>query len=410
VRIAVVTIGTRGDVQPFLALARGLQARGHDVWVCSADKYEADARAHGLRFAVSGKWRDDRHEALMRAVLAEPNPVRHLGIIFEHAREDIISVLPAVVEATQPADVIVSHVVALSGYVAAERHRKPLITGHLFDGTIPSRTLSPFGRDLGPLNRAAWALAGLIIRRTTDKILNEALRAGGLKEQRDLLLSSTHSRLLNLVAVSGEVCSLSPYGDRPYEVTGPWLLDGAAEAPAAALAEFVAAGPPPVVLTFGSMMGFDAASWTRQIVDGLQGRRAVLQAGWARLGEGELPANVFVSGPAPHDWLLPRAACVVHHGGAGTTSAVMRAGVPSSVVWFLGDQPTWGQRIAKLGVGTRPISFRELDARWLDRTLTRLSEPSLRERAQALAVRLKAEDGVARAVAAIERVAPTASG
>jgi UDP:flavonoid glycosyltransferase YjiC (YdhE family) len=107
-----------------------------------------------------------------------------------------------------------------------------------------------------------------------------------------------------------------------------------------------------------------------------------------------------------HRWLFPRASAVIHHGGAGTTAAVMRAGVPSAVVWFLGDQPTWGKRIARLGVGTPPVRFSRFSASWLDRTLQQLtSDQQMRARAAELGARIRAEDGVGEAVAAIERLA-----
>ena len=400
-RIAVVCFGSLGDVLPYVALARRLMARGHDVWLCTADKYEREAQTRGVRFVSCARWSDEHQRELMKAVLAEPNPVRHLDIIYGRNREAIVSVIPAVLDATSGADLIVSHVISIAGYAAAQRHKTPLVTGHLFDGAIPSRRRSPLG-NLGPLNRPVWAMVGRTIRRASDPALNAALAAAGLPPERDLFLSSSHSRLLNLVAVSPAVCTLAPIADRPYRLTGSWLLD---EEPPSdpALAAFVEAADPPVVIGFGSMMGIDAADWTRRIVDGLAGRRAVLQMGWADLGGVQLPANVYRAGAVSHAWLFPRASAVIHHGGSGTTAAAMRAGVPSSVVWFVGDQPTWGKRIASLGVGTAPVRFSRFSSGWLEETLTRLtSDERIRNRAAALGARLRTEDGAAAAAAAIE--------
>src|SRR5205085_11181552 len=125
---------------------------------------------------------------------------------------------------------------------------------------------------------------------------------------------------------------LSPLNDRPYQQTGFWFDDGETE-PDPALAAFVESGPPPVVIGFGSMRGIDAREWTRMVVEGVGQRRAALQMGWAHLGEVELPPDIFRAGAVSHQWLFPRASAVIHHGGAGTTAAAMRAGVPSSVVW-----------------------------------------------------------------------------
>jgi sterol 3beta-glucosyltransferase len=404
-RIAIVTTGTTGDVLPYIALGRRLLAAGHEVSLCSADKYAEEAKARGVPFVPCWPWNDDGHRELMEALLAEPDPVRHLDIIYGRARKDIVAAVPAVVDATSRAELIVSHVLAIGGFAAARRHGTPLVTGHLFDGIIPSAAMSPFGVNLGPLNRALWALVGRTVRQKTDPVFNEALASVGLPPERDVLFSASHSRLLNLVATSPTICRLSPLTDRPYQLTGSWFDDDDT-APDPALAAFIEAGPPPVVIGFGSMRGIDAREWTRQVVEGVGQRRAVLQMGWAHLGDVELPPNVFRAGAVPHQWLFPRAAAVIHHGGAGTTAAVMRAGVPSAVVSFLGDQPTWGKRIARLGVGTPPVRFSRFSSSWLDSTLQQLtSGPQMKARAAQLGARIRSEDGVGEAVAAIDRLA-----
>jgi sterol 3beta-glucosyltransferase len=350
-------------------------------------------------------WSDERQRERIEALLAETNPTRHLDIIYGRSRKDIVAAVPAVVDATSRAELIVSHSLAIGGYAAARRHGTPLVTGHLFDGIIPSAVRSPFGVNLGPLNRAAWAIVGRTVRQKTDPVFNEALASVGLPPERDILFSASHSRLLNLVATSPAICRLSPLGDRPYLLTGSWFDDDET-APDPALAAFVEAGAPPVVIGFGSMMGIDAREWTRRVVEGVGQRRAVLQMGWANLGNVELPPNIYRAGVVSHRWLFPRASGVIHHGGAGTTAAVMRAGVPSAVVWFLGDQPTWGKRIARPGIGPPAVRFSRFSASWLDRTLQQLtSDQQMRARAAELGARIRAEDGLGEAVAAIERLA-----
>ena len=404
-RIAIVTSGSTGDLLPYLALGRRLLAAGHEVWLCSADKYAEEAKARGVPFVSCWSWSDERNRDRMEALLAEPDRVRHLDIIYERSRKDIVASVPAIVDATSRAELIVSHSLAIGGYAASRRHGTPLVTGHLFDGVIPSAAMSPFGVNLGPLNRAAWAMVARTVSQKTDPVFNEALAAVELSPERDILFSASHSRLLNLVAISPAICRLSPLTDRPYQLTGSWFDDDET-GPDPALAEFVEAGPPPVVIGFGSMSGIDAREWTRRVVEGVGQRRAVLQMGWANLGDAELPPNIFRAGAVSHRWLFPRAAAVIHHGGAGTTAAVMRAGVPSAVVWFVGDQPTWGKRIARLGVGTPAVRFSGFSASWLDRTLQRLtSDPQMKARAAELGARIRAEDGLGVAVAAIERLA-----
>ena len=144
-------------------------------------------------------------------------------------------------------------------------------------------------------------------------------------------------------------------------VTGYWFLDPAEDwTPDAALTDFLAAGPPPVYVGFGSMSSRNPEATANLILDALArtGQRGIIHAGWGGLQRTDLPASVMMVDGVPFAWLFPRVAAVVHHGGAGTTSAGLRAGVPSVVVPFFGDQPFWAQRVADLGVGPAPIPRR----------------------------------------------------
>src|SRR5678815_4085551 len=145
------------------------------------------------------------------------------------------------------------------------------------------------------------------------------------------------------------------------------------------------------------MMGFDAKKTIEIILEAARGldRRVVVQSGWAGLAAGDVPKNVHVASFVPHDWLFSRAACVVHHGGAGTTAAAMRAGVPQTIVWHLGDQPVWGKRVAQLGVGLAPRSHHDLDAAWLRKTIERMtSDEAMKARAAELGAAIAKEDGL----------------
>jgi UDP:flavonoid glycosyltransferase YjiC (YdhE family) len=189
------------------------------------------------------------------------------------------------------------------------------------------------------------------------------------------------------------------------EVTGYWFLEcDPTWRPPAALESFLAAGPPPVCVGFGSMPSPDPAALTREVVRALEiaGQRGLLLSGWGALAGVELPDSIFALEAAPHDWLFPRVSAVVHHGGAGTTSAALRAGVPSMVVPFIADQWFWGGRVAALGAGPRLFSRRKLDAERFGAALRNLVEtPSYREQARRVADALATEDGIGRAVAAL---------
>ena len=134
------------------------------------------------------------------------------------------------------------------------------------------------------------------------------------------------------------------------------------------------------------------------------GQRAVLLSGWAGIGKIDLPARVFVLDSAPHDWLFPRMAVLVHHGGAGTTAAGFRAGLPAVLVPHLGDQPFWGERVEALGVGPKAIPRPDLTADRLAAAIEQaISDPDMKQRSIQLARKIRAENGVETAVGLIEK-------
>lgn len=155
------------------------------------------------------------------------------------------------------------------------------------------------------------------------------------------------------------------------------------------------------------MAGRDAARKARAAIDALRksGRRGVIATGWDGLSVADLPPTIFKIEAAPHDWLFERVAAVVHHGGAGTTAAGLRAGRPTVICPFFGDQPFWGRRVAELGVGAEPIPQKKLNAGNLATAITQVtSDAQIRQRAAALGEKIRAEDGVGRAIAFIEKV------
>jgi sterol 3beta-glucosyltransferase len=200
------------------------------------------------------------------------------------------------------------------------------------------------------------------------------------------------------------------------EVTGAWFLDPPGGDPSwsapPGLIAFLGKGAPPVYIGFGSMAGVDPESTTRVVMDAVAraGVRAVLARGWGGIDRtAPMAAQVHLVDEVPHAWLFPRMAAVVHHGGAGTTAAGLRAGRPTLVCPFGLDQPFWGRRVQALGVGPVPLPQRRLDAGTLAQALADLvGNPRYRERAAAVADAIAREGGVAAAVAAIERIASQA--
>jgi UDP:flavonoid glycosyltransferase YjiC (YdhE family) len=216
-----------------------------------------------------------------------------------------------------------------------------------------------------------------------------------------------------LYAYSPHVIPKPPDWGPEIQVTGYWFLEDAEGLhergwePSPALQAFLNAGSEPVFIGFGSMTSRDPAQMAELILEALTeiGQRAVLLSGWGGMQGVDLPETVHQVDSIPFSWLFPRVAAVVHHGGAGTTAAGLRAGVPSLVVPFFGDQPYWGARIADLGVGPKPIPRKTLTADRLAAAIQQaIGDEDMRVRAAEIGTRIRVEDGVGRAVALIQEI------
>jgi UDP:flavonoid glycosyltransferase YjiC (YdhE family) len=204
-----------------------------------------------------------------------------------------------------------------------------------------------------------------------------------------------------LYGFSSAVIAKPPDWGPDVHVTGYWFLGlGSEWQPPAGLNEFLQAGSRPLYIGFGSLSSRNPEATAELVLAALAstGRRAVVLSGWGGLKPAELPDTVFMVDSIPHAWLFPQMAAVIHHGGAGTTAAGLRAGAPSIVIPFFGDQPFWGQRVADLGVGPAPIPRKKLTAERLATAIeTALTDEAMVRRAADLGAQIQAEDGRARA-------------
>jgi UDP:flavonoid glycosyltransferase YjiC (YdhE family) len=190
-------------------------------------------------------------------------------------------------------------------------------------------------------------------------------------------------------------------------VTGYWFLDqGPDWQPPTDLVDFLESGPPPIYVGVGGITSRDPGKTSCIVLDALRqsGQRGVIAAGRGGLSQSGLPNEVFVTEAVPHDWLFPRMAAVAHHGGAGTTGAGLRAGVPSIIVPVTNDQPFWGRRVKALGAGPAPIPRKRLTADRLAHAIcVAVTDEAIRKRAAELGETIRAEDGVVNAVGIINQ-------
>jgi len=239
-----------------------------------------------------------------------------------------------------------------------------------------------------------------------DGVRRRALGIGGVP-LREPFAGLDRSGSLTLYAFDREVLDPPATPGQRAEVTGYWFTDTTFDAPPPpGLEDFVAAGAPPVSIGFATMIDPDPAASATFIIEalGLAGRRAVLIRGDQPIDPSTMPEEVFVVDTVSHAWLFPRCAAAVHYAPAGTTAAALRAGIPSVTVPHMTDQFLWARRLHELGVAPKPIPRRQLTAERLGEAIRVASgDVAMRGRAAALGERIRARDGVDRAVEVIER-------
>jgi UDP:flavonoid glycosyltransferase YjiC (YdhE family) len=318
--------------------------------------------------------------------------------------------------ACQGSDLIIGGVAGFfTGFALAEKLNLPFIPAFYFPFT-PTREFPNALVPLPPVRLPGWA--NRLTHRMAQQMLWLNFRSADNRARQEVLGLSPESfggpfaawEKRNGTVLYGYSSQVIP---RPVDwpdcihVTGYWFLEpDPAWQPPIELARFLEAGSPPVYIGFGSMGSSKGEATTALILKALEmsGQRGVLLSSNLRDRSDRLPPNVFVIDSVPFDWLFPRMAAVVHHGGAGTTSMGLRAGVPAVVTPFMGDQPFWARRVHELGAGPRPIPRRHLTAERLAEAIhTAVSDRSMAEAAARLGEHIRAENGVAEAVAIVEQ-------
>ncbi len=403
-RIALATVGTTGDVVPFAALAAGLVRRGHEVQAVSWELHRPAFAGSGATFVAAGPATSAAdiaetaaHAAAARSPAAQVAVLRdfHLRDAAEHYRQ-LRSVLAG-------HDLVVVHGIHSLAQAAAADAGVPWATAVFDPVLLPTRSAPPSGMpNLGPMNFVAWRLLDRVLR-PLDAPLHAALAEVGSTARPRLFRG--RSPLLHLVACSPAIMGVPADLPATTHVTGWWPPLTTPEPLPTALEAFLAGGPPPVVVTFGSMAGPQSDRPIAAILDASRGLdlRVVVQDHAEADGFEEEDCRIAHVGHVDHRLLFPRAVVVVHHGGAGTTHATVAAGVPSIVLPHVGDQRYWAQRLATLGAAPEPVSLDRLKtAVFVNRLLAARLQP-VRDAATTLAGRLRRETGLETATGLIEQ-------
>lgn len=425
-RITILTLGTHGDVQPFVALGIGLQRAGHTVRLAARDRYREFVTRHGLEFASLGPEEEPpRPASLRRLPGAMLRMARIAGSFLPRTSApgwpERTPWLDRLIEsswaACRDAEVIVAGVLFFWVCHLAEKLNVPCFLGLLQPLTPTRRFPSLFFSARVP----SWVRLGGGFNRLTHRVVARifcevGLRLGNAGRREILRLPPLtdagqirkfyDERATILYAYSPTLMPKPADWPARHHVTGFWFLDHHSDwRPPADLAEFLSAGPAPVCVGFGSFADRNPERLTGIVLEALArtGQRGILLTGWGGLTRAELPPTVFPIDFVPHDWLFPRMAAVIHHSGAGTTGAVLRAGVPAVTIPWHADHPFFAECAWALGTTPRPIPKRRLSAARLAAAIdAAVNDPRLRERAAAVARQIRSEDGVARAVEALE--------
>ncbi len=412
-RIAIVALGSRGDVQPYIALGQGLGDAGHRVRLITHENFAALAATYGLEtHTVRGDVQAVAESEEMRALLAKGNFLAITRRTAQEAKRAMQHWAEDGLAACRGVELIVAGIGGLFiGLALAEKLDIPLMQAYLvpftptraFPGVLLPVALPRLG---GGFNRLSHHLV--------RQVMWQGSRGGDNLARQQLLELPTaplfgpfgRARLRQLPVLYGfssAVVSRPADWDANTHVTGYWFLDSSTGwNPPPALMRFLDDGPPPVYVGFGSMASRQPEETAALVLRALAetGQRAVMLSGWAGLRSDQLPPSVIMVESVPHAWLFPQVSAVVHHGGAGTTAAGLRAGVPSILIPFFGDQAFWAERVRTLGVGPEPIPRHKLTTERLAEAIRQaVKDEALRRRAAELGATIRAEDGVGRAVA-----------
>jgi sterol 3beta-glucosyltransferase len=408
--IVIFTIGTQGDVRPCVALGQGLLRAGYPVRMATSTNFAEMVRDAGLEYSPLTA----DFQAMLesdRSIADHGMNLREMARIFrERYTKWAANWVQEGLDAAAGAGMLigVSNSILLAKALS-EALSIPFAIARLQPMTR-SRSLPPVmfassrRKTPGVLSLAAYYLIFKMLWGVMRPAINDIVRPQlGLPRYpwygpyfRDLhaahVINGFSQHVLPRPADWPDKC----------QVTGYWFFDQPHWTPPAALSRFLDAGPKPIYIGFGSMVSSNATAFTETVLDGVKrsGQRAVLATGWGALDgeDGDQDGRIFFLRQAPHDALFPLVSAAVHHGGAGTTAAAVRAGIPSVIVPFFGDQPFWAHCLHRKGVAPLAVDRKSMTADVLASAMNATQQPAMVQAAAALGRLVRAEDGIGAAV------------
>lgn len=419
-KIGIQTWGSEGDIRPFIALAGGLSAEGHDVTLAVSGVKKMDfsglSERYGFKIQNLGYvyYDGDFLFRLGEKILKERNPLKQIQTILTYFFDPIAQdIWAGSQQLCQENEFIIRHFIVYTMGVAAEKKDLPCVSVFPTSPPIPSRYISPlepisFGKTV---NGVLWKLSEVVLNRLFKSPLDKLRRQEGLSPIKSVLQEGWFSKTLNLIAISPVLFqSQSDWEDHfhvcgffnPPETEDSWMMPESLE-------QFLKSGPPPVYMTFGAMTEGDPSpeNITRLLIDAAfsAGCRAIIQARWEEINEIPDHPDIYRIGRAPHQFIFPKCAAVVHAGGAGTTQSAIKAGCPSVIVAHASDQTRWGMVLKKAGIAPKALHRRSLTSKKLAHSIRAvLDSPEMAGKTREISEKMNREDGVERAIELIEKL------
>jgi len=421
-KILIITFGSHGDVQPYVALGKGLQAAGHTVTICTASRFESFITDNNLAY---GYMTDEFLEIIDtdtgREVMEDSagifGVVRSIFKLIKYIKplaKEMISDSWEAAKAANP-DLIIFHPKILGAVSIAEKLDVPVIMANLQPMIVPTKEFPMAGMprwNIGPwYNKTTYRLIKLGLG-MYSKIVNDfrrnTLNLAPFPKSSGMLFTADKKPIPILHGFSPHIVPRPSDWPEQAIVNGYWFLGQLVDwKPPSRLKTFLDAGEAPVYIGFGSMAGRNPRRLADIAIEALTKAklRGILATGWGGLEAYQLPKNILKIDSAPHEWLFPRMSAIVHHGGAGTTGAALRAGKPMTICPFMADQPFWGACIHALGAGPKPIPQKKISVRRLTSAFHEMSHnATMRRRAKEIGQLIQDENSIKNTVEVIEDV------
>ena len=419
-KIAITTVGSRGDLQPFISLGLGLKNEGYDVLLISSKNEEDFVRNYGLDLYALDVDIQELMEgnSNVQEMTKGNSPLKFITTHLKgskNLKKLMVKTQGEIWTASQDADLIVFHPGIPIGYFIAQVSNKKSVLLNPFPvvatkdyPSILFYTLPRFGKGFNSLThfifyKVFWALAKSAI----EEFWNENIGKKADFSTSPIIQQIRSGRPV-INAYSPLVFQPAREWGKNIQTVGSLTIENESNfTPAKELVDFIKAGEAPIFIGFGSMKDINSFTQTFNILSEAVSKtkqRAVIGLGWTKNSfSGVIPENLFLIENIPFTWLFPQMKLVVHHGGAGTTAAGLIAGKPTIIIPHIADQPAWGLRIYELGVGSRPITKKNLSSDKLSKAILFALQPKITEAANQLGQSMRKENGNRKAVEIINK-------